>query len=422
MKVVIISQGFEPRYMRLQPHRTLLEIGCQLTRFEHEVVFVSDEPAFAGSDVSVRPATNVCPFRIRRVAHTHRRRPWLADVEPSLAKAVEEEHPDIVLWHISLSMILHQNFKNAFAPTVLGVLTSPVTRPADIVQLGIRKASSNKQMIAAQLAGWLAAGTQLRQVVGTARLTGLLTLSETTRRYTVQRGISPDRVLSIAPGVDMEWLQFQMQEDARDALRHEMGIAVEDSAITYFGSPAPIRGTHVLLQAMEQLAAVHPHVKLLLLFRRWEYEWQSEVTRLRSYIESGNLRGRVQIIDGYLSQEQMMRCITCSDLVCLPFEILPSDVPLSVIETMALGQTVVTTDIACIPELVPEGCGFVVRPHAPAALVECIDKIIDRPHLTHICGQCARKYVAQNRTWDEMGKNLVAQLRQMHDKRSGSWQ
>ena len=299
------------------------------------------------------------------------------------------------------------------APHVVGLLTSPATSLEDVIQLGIRKASSNKRMIAAQLAGQLAARARLRQVVGAGCLDGLITLSEATRRYVIRQGIPPDKWRHIAPGVDAEWLQFELRPVALDELRQAIGVNPGDWLVTYFGSPAPIRGTRVLLQAMDQLGAVHPQIKLLLLFRRWQDEWGREVARLRREVTSGNLHGRVHLIDGYLSQEQIMERLACSDLVCLPFEILPSDAPLSVTETMALGQAVITTNIACMPELVPEGCGWLAPPHAARPLAHGIESFMRAPELAHACGQRAHNFVAANRTWDGMGASLVAHLQQM---------
>ena len=92
------------------------------------------------------------------------------------------------------------------------------------------------------------------------------------------------------------------------------------------------------------------------------------------------------------------RDVLC-DLVALPFEIVPSDVPLSVLEAMALALPVITTQVACLPELVPAGCGLRLPPGDDAALAAAIAALAaDSQHRCSL-GSAAR---ARARTWQEL--------------------
>ena len=70
MKAVVLSAGFEPRTARLQPHRTLLEMGKQLVRLGHQATLVSDcivglpeEDELAGMRAQRVPSVHL--FRVR---------------------------------------------------------------------------------------------------------------------------------------------------------------------------------------------------------------------------------------------------------------------------------------------------------------------------------------------------------------------
>jgi glycosyltransferase involved in cell wall biosynthesis len=82
-------------------------------------------------------------------------------------------------------------------------------------------------------------------------------------------------------------------------------------------------------------------------------------------------------------------------MIALPFRLLSSDVPLSVLEAMALGKPLVVTDIGCLPELVPCGTGLVVPPAAPKKLAEAILLLARGEGLRAHLGAAARARAAR---------------------------
>jgi glycosyltransferase involved in cell wall biosynthesis len=121
------------------------------------------------------------------------------------------------------------------------------------------------------------------------------------------------------------------------------------------------------------------------------------------------------VVDGFLQQRELIQYIIASDAVCLPFELLPSDVPLSILEAMALGQGVITTRVACIPELVGKDRGFLVPPASADSLAQKLKAIATTPGLARRRGQRARAYVETHRTWIHMGQVLERVLAAAYD-------
>jgi glycosyltransferase involved in cell wall biosynthesis len=103
------------------------------------------------------------------------------------------------------------------------------------------------------------------------------------------------------------------------------------------------------------------------------------------------------------------------DAVCLPFELLPSDVPLSILEAMALKQSVITTYVACIPELVGNDRGFLIPPASVSSLARQLRMVAETPSVARARGQRAGAYVEAHRTWAGMGKILQKVLTTAHD-------
>lgn len=113
------------------------------------------------------------------------------------------------------------------------------------------------------------------------------------------------------------------------------------------------------------------------------------------------------LIDGYLEGRDLHNWIAASDAICLPFELLPSDVPLSVLEAMAAGQVVVTTPVASIPELIDENRGLLSVPRSASALAGTLERVIDGDQEVASMRQRAQEYARGHRRPTDMGDALM---------------
>ncbi len=93
----------------------------------------------------------------------------------------------------------------------------------------------------------------------------------------------------------------------------------------------------------------------------------------------------------------------------LPSESAPTDTSellgLVTLEAMACGKPVIVTRAGSLPELMVDGeTGCVVAPHDPAALRECITRLVANPSLSQAMGAAARKHVAAHFTWEQAAR------------------
>jgi glycosyltransferase involved in cell wall biosynthesis len=405
MKVAVISAGFEPRNARLQPHQTLLELSRQLADQGHEVVLISDGASHLParelfSDLPLCRLDSVRMVRFRPNRH--------------LLAAIASESPDILLWHLSLSGYIHQTLHHPFSQKTIGILTNPVHRPLEILRLGPRKLSSNFDLMISHLLGAWVPGVLIQRGFAPGGLQGMITLSETTRQFLIEKGAPEERIWVVPPGVDRAWLDAGFSSAQRLGLRRKLGFDEGDCVVTYFGSPAPVRGLCTMLQAVQQAARSRPELRLSILARRQPNEWVHQISRLKSIVQSNGLRDRVLLVDGFLEKQKLIEHVAASDVVCLPFELVPSDVPLSILEAMALGKGVITTRVACIPELVEPERGFLISPDSVDALARQLVAIARSPGDSEERGQRARAFVETQRTWENAGQVLQQILVRNH--------
>lgn len=99
-------------------------------------------------------------------------------------------------------------------------------------------------------------------------------------------------------------------------------------------------------------------------------------------------------------QEEMLPIIRENDVVVLP-SYYPEGVPRSLLEAMACGKAIVTTDTPGCREAVEPGLnGFLVKPRDPADLAEAMVSMMDNPEMVAAMGRASRRMV-QERFSDE---------------------
>ena len=152
------------------------------------------------------------------------------------------------------------------------------------------------------------------------------------------------------------------------------------------GRMASVKGMPVLLDAIKQLQATHPDIKLTVVGdgpERKDFE--------RRAGELG-IADRVDFV-GYQSQSQVRERLSETDVFVLPS--FAEGVPVVLMEAMAAGVPVVTTRIAGVAELVDDGTsGRLVPPGDKNSLADAINDLLNDPEKRNAFGQAGRAKVA----------------------------
>lgn len=417
--ICLIAGGISDRNHRLQPWCYLLNVARGLIEQRHQVTVLSDGlPAkqlekSGGSCVRLVDGIPVC--YIGSVSDPL----WRTNAQ--LQSTVTGMDPDIVLLHVGLTSFAHQRLNHwqrndGTLATTLGIFTSPLYSLDDFQQIGLTKTIRNRALSGVHFAGTLLPKRAIRHRAINSALRGLVTQTETTSQQILARGLWRRPIDVIPPGIDAEW---RTPDPASiRAMRAELGFTPDDSVVVYFGSPTPLRGMHTLLAAF-RAARRNAHstarrtessLKLLVLSRRHADELMEADTQLRTLLADAELAPHVKIVSGFLAKDLLVRHIAASDIVALPFELVPSDAPLSLLEAQALGKPVVTSDLVCLPELIDAGPKFLARPADVDSLAGALRE--------------AAAYHAQNgpnsappaiRSWQDVGRDWNELVNDIHD-------
>jgi glycosyltransferase involved in cell wall biosynthesis len=382
MRICLVSFGLEERNQRLQPWRYLLEIADTLVQNGHDVHLVSDGYPRLSKEGKVG---SLPVLRLNSLES------WPLRGNPKLARTVDDLRPDVVFWHLGLTSFLRLGTLKQISAPVIGVFTSPIYRPREILRLGVLRLLRGWRLSAIHVLGLLIPGILIQRVLRQGLIKQLIVECETTRIRLMERGVPGDLVHPIRPGIDPAWFDIKTATTERTRVREEFKFSTDAFVVGFFGPPVLLRGLPVLIKAIAMAREECPQINLLILSRGRNGELRSEHRAV------GQLMGRLgaeqwsRMVTGFLSQEQLIHTVAACDVIALPFEVVPSDVPLSVLEAMALGVPVITTQVACLLELVPEGAGLCVAPRDPSAMAEALRVLATDASLRRGLGKAGRE-------------------------------
>jgi glycosyltransferase involved in cell wall biosynthesis len=392
--VCLLAGGIIERNLRLQPWRYLYEICRGLAEQGHEITILSD----GGNDGQVNEmAADVSIIRLPSV-----RNPFWRQNAP-LQEELANLSPDIILWHVGMISFLHQRLEGPHNIPIVGIFTSPVYRFNDLARLGIRKILRGYSLTALHLLGTLLPRRLFRKFILNNNLISLVVQTETTRHQLVEQELWMGDIQVIPPGVDQCWCL-----STGPPIRNTLGYKPDETVIVYFGSPAPLRGLPALLKAFSIARNSDSSLKLLILSRRRPGELRRESTSLTRFISANKFHQDICIIDGYLDKEELIHYVAAGDIVALPFELVPSDAPLSLLEACALGKPVVTTRVACLPELVSNVEHYLAEPANPVSLSQALLQAAKDHRRSEIVEDqsCARSWTEMAGEWTRLVQNL----------------
>ncbi|MEB3197575.1 MAG: glycosyltransferase family 4 protein [Candidatus Sericytochromatia bacterium] len=188
---------------------------------------------------------------------------------------------------------------------------------------------------------------------------------------------------------------------ARGPLRERLGLG-EEAVFVFAGIAHPSKGLGDLLAALQTLSGTR---------RAWRLLVVGPITPEARAIARTDPRVRLL---GCKPPSDTPRYLAVADMVVLPQR--PSaaslgQVPMKLLEAMAMGVPIVSTAVSDIPAVLA-GCGVVVPPLAPRPLRAAIAELLSDPAAARAFGQAARARVLERYSWQtgarEIGDYLLA--------------
>ena len=188
----------------------------------------------------------------------------------------------------------------------------------------------------------------------------VVAVSKPLARLAEELGAEARRVHWIPNGVDQELFRPRPRSEARAAL----GWDPSRPAILFVGRLDPIKGLRLLLESVGELRRAElPTISCYLAGQG------PMLGEIRRRVEAGGLGGNVTLLGG-LPPERLALCYAAADLLCLPS--VSEGSPNVVLESLASGTPVVSTDVGDVAELLDRSGGTVVQQRNPREFARAI--------------------------------------------------
>jgi glycosyltransferase involved in cell wall biosynthesis len=203
----------------------------------------------------------------------------------------------------------------------------------------------------------------------------IVTTGEALRRQVMeQTGVDPRRITSIPTGVDLQ----RFRPGDRGAARARLGLAREDFLVGIVATLRSWKGHRYLIEAFTLIP--DERTKLVIVGTGPQED------SMRRQVESLGLARRV-ILSGH--QDDVVPWLNCFDVFALP-SYANEGVPQAIMQAMACGLPIVTTEIGAIGEAARDGVtALMVKPRDAAALAEAITRLREDPDLRARLGEAA---------------------------------
>jgi glycosyltransferase involved in cell wall biosynthesis len=193
-------------------------------------------------------------------------------------------------------------------------------------------------------------------------------------------------VYKIDPGIDLDSWKFSHKSYK------------DNTQLLYTGSPLKIRGFWNILKAFSNIERKDITLKILARGSK-----ECEIEKITRYITAKKMCSRIFVTGGWSDSNSLRNEIRNADLLLLPFVLVPSELPVTLMESIASGTPVLVSDIDGLPDAV--GNAGVVTPHASVSSLRkaILDFHRDKSKRESLHLACMKKR-EKMKTWKSVGK------------------
>jgi glycosyltransferase involved in cell wall biosynthesis len=384
MKILLVCEGLNKQTIRVQPWKHVFEIAKGLKRKNHDVCILTDRNFLSDHTETIEDIPVQTVKKGKFLFKANELSSFLSGF-------------DVIYWNStgSFSALNFVRMKNLHQPFVWG-LHGSILGMQDIHSLRITDIPLlwhcwNNIFYSLNYA------PIIKKTINLPCVRALIVPSKRLKTRLTRMGIDHQIIHVVYSGVDT--ITFSPKSDMHVVdLKIKLGFKLDEKLILYYGPLNSFRGADVLAKAIPKISSAFSDVHFVFLGRRAEMDYKSKMLR-KSLLKHKN----VHLIEGFLNQNMLLEYLYTADMVVLPFRFWPYvECPLTILETMALGKPLITTNVNAIPEIVQTGVnGLVVKPKAEQ-IVKAIIYLLQNIDVATRLGKKAREFVEKYYSWNSI--------------------
>lgn len=170
--------------------------------------------------------------------------------------------------------------------------------------------------------------------------------------------LTPDRIKVLKNGIDYKSFVQTISQEEKRALREKYKIQQEDITIMFCGRTVKEKGIKELLLAFKNMKNRDNCKVVIVGNSNFANEVQTEYDKQLKEIAK-EVNDKV-IFTGFIPNKELYKIHQIADIAVVP-SMFEEAFCLAVVEAMASGLPVITTDSGAIPEIVDDTCAFMIK-------------------------------------------------------------
>jgi glycosyltransferase involved in cell wall biosynthesis len=323
MKIIIAVHDLLLEKSHLMPWRTVCDVVMHLRESFHEVTLLS-----LGSEKKFLEGTSV-PDNTLQI------RKNLKYLDKDLQDIISLTKAEIIFWPVSWreSKKRTQILSNLNLPVVAwfpgGVYSFKAVFRA-IKVIGLKKSLPYISEI-------LSSKTKQIKHFKKCHFDAILTMTVTTSNSVRQAGWPDEKTYTVMPGKEID----NVIQDTVIQLNPDFLAWLDaEKYYLYMGPPSAIRGIFELLEAFDLAAHLDKNIRLVCLFRSDAKIDQDLIIKFISKLTS---KKRIFCVLKSVERDELYSYMANSHAITMPFMLVPSEIPLAIIEAMAFSIPIITT-------------------------------------------------------------------------------
>jgi phosphatidyl-myo-inositol dimannoside synthase len=368
-KILIISPEFNEEFIRYQPWKQLFELGLRMKQRGIECIIGTN--ATNSKEINSIDILKLDQKNLRILTNESKEK-------------IIRLNPDIIFWQGNpLSGIYLKKNKVNNIPIILYVST------IHMMWLEIKNLSI-KEIFQSNLLSFFMAFFPFSNLVknlNNSNIAGIIVPNNSVNQRLIKLGVVREKI-KISP--------LCFESDLPDTQNKKLKQKL--FTICYLGPSPSVRGTDIILDVIEMFSKNQIPIHLNFLLRTPNPE--IEKAFFEKKCAKKQISNFVTIDAGLLDRNSISHEILNSNVVVIPTKFVWNEPPLAILEAMALGKPIVTSNVCGLTELIGNN-GFTVNPNS-LSFYECIKKIYDDPNLETKMGEKAKEFALSLPNWNKM--------------------
>jgi glycosyltransferase involved in cell wall biosynthesis len=386
MKIAIYSNDLNKGNGHLMPWRTILEVSSSFFSVGHSTIVLSGVIHSPADEWFSRKV------RVREII-----KPKNAQTMTSLATFCSEEKIDLLYWPLDWRRPRADIL--TLEKTGLRLVWYVPGAWYGLAQVWVAALCMRSKSVLPYVAQIIGSRRCFVQKLLVSGARPLIVMSDYTRDKLIENGYPSEVVHVIPPGK----APLPCTEGSPVLFNKWIDILRDKPYFLFFGPPQKIRGIQQILSAFQIVARQHPTVRLVCLFRS---DPGLDVSHLKREVEQLDCKNRVLCAWGSVGPTDLDSFLKNCYAVLKPFLLVPSEIPLAVIETAGYGKPVIGTS--------PDGTGgFIARfgltvPFGrPKKLANAMMNLLSNESLYLDKCNLAKLVYDRHPTWEEVAKQWL---------------